>query len=255
MGRSGFSPAEANQIRQLLREKGIADRDRQKALRGQLRRAYGFYISDFASEPGGFTASDFDLLVSRGAIHVTGAEPRSAIEEAASSPTSKGEGESAVVLPDVIAPGLRVIFCGTAAGNMSARQRAYYAGAGNRFWSVLALVGFTPYELKPAEFTELPRFGIGLTDLAKFTSGTDREVNSAAFDIQGFSTKIQDVSPRAVAFNGKRAAKAFLGRDVSYGRQPVSVGDVPIFVLPSTSAAARGFWDESYWRELALVVK
>ena len=41
------------------------------------------------------------------------------------------------VLPDVLEPGLTVVFCGTAVGATSAQVRAYYAGRGNRFWEVL----------------------------------------------------------------------------------------------------------------------
>ena len=43
----------------------------------------------------------------------------------------------AEVLPDILQPGLRVVFCGTAAGRASAKARAYYAGPGNSFWKTL----------------------------------------------------------------------------------------------------------------------
>lgn len=51
---------------------------------------------------------------------------------------------STEVLPDVIDHDLSVVFCGTAAGNESARRRAYYAGPGNAFWPTLFKVGLTP---------------------------------------------------------------------------------------------------------------
>jgi TDG/mug DNA glycosylase family protein len=70
------------------------------------------------------------------------------------------------VLPDLIRPGLKVILCGTAVGNVSAQRGAYYAGPGNRFWQILADTGLTPRLLKPEEYRLLPSFGIGLTDLA-----------------------------------------------------------------------------------------
>nr|HQT26871.1 mismatch-specific DNA-glycosylase [Burkholderiales bacterium] len=56
------------------------------------------------------------------------------------------------VLPDVLAPDLAVVFCGSAVGAASARRRAYYAGPGNAFWPTLARVGFTPCQLTPDEY-------------------------------------------------------------------------------------------------------
>ena len=114
----------------------------------------------------------------------------------------------------------------------------------------MARTGLTPRQLAPDEYTKLLAYGIGLTDLAKHASGSDAEV-SWGFDTVGFEAKIAEAAPRALAFNGKRAAEAVLGRPVSYGRHAQTVGGVPAFVLPSTSGAARAFWDESYWHELA----
>lgn len=71
MGRSSFDTAEIEELRRLVREKQTADRSRQKALRARMR-AIGFYISDFAAEPGGFVVSDLDDLMSRGVITVSG---------------------------------------------------------------------------------------------------------------------------------------------------------------------------------------
>jgi len=80
-----------------------------------------------------------------------------------------------VILPDVLAPGLDIVFCGTAAGTQSARQQAYYAHPQNRFWRTLHEAGLTPRRLAAAEYALLPSFGLGLTDLAKFASGMDRQ--------------------------------------------------------------------------------
>jgi G:T/U-mismatch repair DNA glycosylase len=58
------------------------------------------------------------------------------------------------ILPDLLAPNLKIVFCGTAAGNKSAERKAYYAGAGNLFYHTLASSGFTPRILKPEDFPE-----------------------------------------------------------------------------------------------------
>jgi TDG/mug DNA glycosylase family protein len=54
-----------------------------------------------------------------------------------------------------------------------------------------------------------------------------------------------------VAFNGKKAGRVVLGRPVAYGAQPEQLAGANVCVLPSTSGAARGFWDEKQWVELA----
>ena len=157
----------------------------------------------------------------------------------------------APILPDVLLPGLRVVFCGTAPGAASARAGAYYAGPGNRFWTTLHEVGLTPVLLRPAEFARLPEFGIGLTDASKTASGSDREVGTRGFDPHRLATAIALAAPAHLAFNGKNAARAALGRAVEYGPQPERIGGARTWVLPSTSGAARRFWDIEPWEELA----
>ena len=155
------------------------------------------------------------------------------------------------VLPDVLAAGLHVVVCGTAAGSESARAGAYYAGPGNRFWPILARIELTPFQLAPSSYPTLPEYGIGLTDLAKQQSGEDAILRASDFDTLDLLTKIESFRPRAVAFNGKKAAQIALGRPVAYGRQPETFGGAAVFVLPSTSGAARRYWDETHWQDVA----
>ncbi len=155
------------------------------------------------------------------------------------------------VLPDMLRPGLRVVFCGTAAGTASARAGAYYAGPGNAFWATLHSTGLTPMRLSPTEFERLPGFGIGLTDICKVLHGSDREVGTGEFDVAGLEARIAEVEPVNLAFNGKNAACGALGRSVDYGLQPERIGGAAVWVLPSTSGAARRYWRVEPWWELA----
>jgi double-stranded uracil-DNA glycosylase len=157
-----------------------------------------------------------------------------------------------MVLRDVLGPGMRVVFCGTAPSAASARAGAYYAGPGNSFWQALHLTGLTPVELVPAEFERLPEYGIGLTDICKVSSGSDEEVGTVEFDVSRLQEKIAAAEPGHLAFNGKNAARGALERDVAYGSQDEQVGGAPVWVLPSTSGRARRFWKIEPWRELAL---
>jgi len=157
------------------------------------------------------------------------------------------------ILPDLLEPDLKVVFCGTAAGDKSAQVGAYYAGPGNAFWIILRQIGLTPYQLEPQAFRSLVQYGIGLTDLAQHTSGVDYKLNKTDFDIMGFRDKITYFKPKFLTFNGKRAAQEFYGQrlNVNYGLQPDKLIQSAVFVLPSTSGAAQSFWDETYWFTLA----
>jgi TDG/mug DNA glycosylase family protein len=156
------------------------------------------------------------------------------------------------ILPDLLAPGLRVVFCGTAAGDESARIGAPYAGPGNRFWWVLHEVGLTPRTLRPIEFRALLDLGIGLTDVAKHAVGRDSALMPSDFDGAAVIEKVERFKPGALAFVGKCAAREVLGRKPGrYGEQDVTVGVSRVWILPSTSGAARGSWDIGPWQDLA----
>lgn len=160
------------------------------------------------------------------------------------------------VLPDVLQPGLVLVFCGTAAGKRSAAEGAYYAHPGNLFWRALFEAGLTPRLYAPAEFPLLPQLGIGLTDLAKRHSGNDDELPRDAFDVAELVGKITIYAPRLLAFTSKNAARAALGRRVTgYGLQPERIGDTALFVLPSPSGQARGHWDLGPWQALSARVR
>jgi TDG/mug DNA glycosylase family protein len=155
------------------------------------------------------------------------------------------------LVPDVLAPGLRLVFCGTAPSKASAAARAYYAKPGNQFWPALHACGFTPRRFHPSEYAQLLRLGIGLTDLCKKHSGNDDELPDGALDREALGAKIERFRPAVVAFTSKNAGRAFLGREVAYGWQAERAGHTRLYVLPSPSGQARRFWDERPWRELA----
>lgn len=159
-----------------------------------------------------------------------------------------------MILPDVMKRDLKVVFCGTAAGTKSALLGAYYAGPGNTFWATLDEIGLTPSQLRPDQYANLLDYGIGLTDLSKLAHGSDREVGTGGFDVDGLTAKLERFAPGCVAFNGKNAANGVLRRPVDYGEQPECLGPARVFVLPSTSGAARKSWDVRYWHELAKLV-
>ena len=154
------------------------------------------------------------------------------------------------VLPDVLDYNLRVVFCGSAPSPQSAIESAYYAGQGNYFWNALLESSIIPKKLAPEEFLSVTNYGVGLTDLARYISGVDVDIPRNYYDAAGLRNKIMTYGPKWLAFNGKRPAAEFFKRKVDYGLQKETLMKTRLYVLPSTSGAARRFWDKSYWDDL-----
>jgi TDG/mug DNA glycosylase family protein len=155
-----------------------------------------------------------------------------------------------MVLPDLLAPALEVVFCGTAVGAASEREGAYYAGPGNSFWPALHAAGFTSIQFQPSEYKQLLKLRMGLTDLVKHVSGNDDALSKGHFDRERLKVSIQTFRPKILAFTGKRAAQEFVGRRVEYGCLE-TVEATMLFVLPSPSGAARKYWSIEPWNELS----
>ncbi len=159
-------------------------------------------------------------------------------------------------LPDILEPELGVVFCGTAAGRASAARGHYYAGPGNKFWPTLARTGITPRLLRPSDDVEALRYGIGFTDLVKDLAGMDRDLPAASLGAAA-RKRLWDVigacRPARIAFNGKKSASVALDckRPVcglQEARHPLGP---EVWILPSSSGAASGFWDLEPWQALA----
>lgn len=158
------------------------------------------------------------------------------------------------ILPDVLATGLRVIFCGSAVGKKSAELGLPYAGPGNKFWPTLHSAGLLPEPLGPPDYLRLPEFGFGLTDINKTEFGADSVLSKEADNPAALREKIEKYQPRILAFTAKRPAQSFLGRQVEYGVQEDQIDDTRLYVLTSPSGLAIRYWDEKWWRRLAEAV-
>jgi len=159
-----------------------------------------------------------------------------------------------VKLEDVLTTGLDLVICGTAASSVSAQRGQYYAGPGNRFWTILWETGLTDRLLEPPQYGSLLDYGIGLTDVVKDQEGMDSDIHFGGFGAL-LRQRLEAYSPRYLCFNGKRAALEALGRKrIHYGLQADSFGPTHLFVAPSTSSAAKRWWDGDVWIELAALV-
>ena len=142
-------------------------------------------------------------------------------------------------VPDVLAPGLRIVFCGINPGFVSAAAGAHFANPRNDFWRLLADAGFTPRVLRPDEQFEAPRFGIGLTNAAYRTTRGSGDLRRG--DFAGAAERLEalaaELEPDWIAFVGKEAYRGTFAERPGLGVQDRRLGGTRLFVLPSTSPA------------------
>jgi len=147
-------------------------------------------------------------------------------------------------LPDILAPNLRVVFCGINPGLRSAALGHHFAGRGNRFWKTIHLAGFTPEEIAPENGKSILTHRCGLTTAVERPTSRADELSRDEFEraALGLSAKIERYSPSYVAFLGKPAFSAIFDRKiVSWGKQDVLLGGSKTWVLPNPSGLNRSF--------------
>ena len=158
------------------------------------------------------------------------------------------------VLQDLLQDSLDVVLCGSAVGTASALAGAYYAHKQNKFWNILCETGLTPVLLQPQQYRELLRYRIGLTDFVKTHSGMDHEIplSKLAEDARArLRASMVKYRPKFLAFTSKNAGQQFLGGKRDYGEQVERIAETRIWILPSTSGAARGSWRPEIWHAFA----
>lgn len=119
------------------------------------------------------------------------------------------------IVPDVVASGLSVLFCGINPGLMTAATGHHFARPGNRFWPVLHLSGFTPRQLAPAEQEELLSYGLGITNVAARATARADELSAQEYRDGGrlLTAKVERLRPRWLAVVGVTAYRsAFANR-------------------------------------------
>jgi TDG/mug DNA glycosylase family protein len=139
---------------------------------------------------------------------------------------------------DVIAPNLRVLFCGINPGLYSGATGHHFARPGNRFWPTLHQAGFTPRLLHPSEERELLEYGYGITNLVARATATADELSSEEL-VAGqrrLKAKVRRYQPQVVAVLGIGAYRTAFGRKAAIlGEQSVELVGTAIWVLPNPS--------------------
>jgi len=145
----------------------------------------------------------------------------------------------ASALPDVLAAGLRAIFCGINPGRVSAAAGAHFANPRNDFWRLLHDAGLTQRLVAPEEQFSLLELGLGVTNAARRTTPGSGDLRRADFADAARRLEViaLELRPRAIAFVGKEAYRGTFGERPGLGLQARSLGETALFVLPSTSPA------------------
>ncbi len=158
----------------------------------------------------------------------------------ASHKPSRAELDAAAgkTIPDVIAPGLKVLFCGINPGLYSGYTGHHFARPGNRFWPTLHAAGFTPRLLRPEEERDLLPLGFGITNLvARATAGAaDLSRAELAAGSRILLEKVRKYAPSVVAVLGIGAYRdAFAQPQAELGEQPKGLAGARLWILPNPS--------------------
>lgn len=141
-------------------------------------------------------------------------------------------------VPDVIAPGLRVLFCGINPGLYSGAIGHHFARPGNRFWPALYHAGFTDRILKPWEEAELLERRYGITNLVARATATAAELLREEFlaGARRLERKVKRYEPGWVAVVGIGAYRMAFNRPRAViGPQPERLGPARLWLLPQPS--------------------
>jgi double-stranded uracil-DNA glycosylase len=159
---------------------------------------------------------------------VTGRRPAAADLAAAAGRT----------IPDVIAPGLRVLFSGINPGLYSAATGHHFARPGNRFWPALHRSGFTPRLFRPDEQDLLLGLGLGITNVAARATARAGELTGQELRDGGraLQEKAERLAPRWLAVVGVTAFRTAFGAPrAAVGPQELTAGETRLWVLPNPS--------------------
>jgi len=148
------------------------------------------------------------------------------------------EASAGKTVSDVIAPDLRVLFCGINPGLYSGYTGHHFARPGNRFWPTLYAAGFTDRLLLPAEERELLRWGLGITNLVERATAAADELTAEELAAGGqkLLAKIRAYRPKVVAILGISAYRTAFNRPrATLGRQLDPLASAVLWVLPNPS--------------------
>ncbi|MDO6388642.1 G/U mismatch-specific DNA glycosylase [Pontibacter sp. BT731] len=141
-------------------------------------------------------------------------------------------------LPDIIAPNLKVLFCGINPGLYTAVVGHHFARPGNRFWPTLHAAGFTPRIYLPSEESSLLDLGVGITNIVDRATANAAELSAMELKEGGskLEEKVMAYQPQVLALLGISAYRVAFGKATAgIGMQVQTIGNTRLWVLPNPS--------------------
>ena len=159
---------------------------------------------------------------------------------------TRGELESFrdATVPDLLGPGLKLLFVGINPGLWTAATQTHFAHPGNRFYPALLLGGVIEREIdrgtgmSGADRDHLIARGIGITNLVHRATAKASELTGAELRRGGEELRrtVRELHPRVVAVAGITAYRAASGsKHVEPGRQPDEFEGAELWVVPNPS--------------------
>jgi TDG/mug DNA glycosylase family protein len=155
-------------------------------------------------------------------------------------------------IPDVIAPGLRVLFSGINPGLYSAATGRHFARPGNRFWPALHQSGFTPRQFRPDEQEQLLGLRLGITNVVARATARADQLTAAELREGGrvLRAKVGQLRPLWVAIVGVTAYRTAFGHPgAKVGPAGEALGGTRLWVLPNPSGL------NAHWSAAALAAE
>jgi double-stranded uracil-DNA glycosylase len=144
----------------------------------------------------------------------------------------------------VVAADLAVLFVGINPGLYSGAVGHHFAGPGNRFWKALRGAGFTDRVLSPFEDGDLPRYGLGVTNLVARTTAAAEELSAQELraGARRLERLVRRYRPAVVAVLGVTAYRTAFGRPRAViGPQPEDLAGARLWVLPNPSGRTAAY--------------
>jgi TDG/mug DNA glycosylase family protein len=141
-------------------------------------------------------------------------------------------------VPDIIAPRLRILFCGINPGLYTAAVGHHFARPGNRFWPALFAAGFTDRLVSPFDEHELLSSGYGITNVVRHATATADQLTREELRAGGkqLTAKVRRYQPAFLAVLGLGAYRtAWEQPQAVIGRQEKMIGETVVWVLPNPS--------------------
>jgi double-stranded uracil-DNA glycosylase len=156
---------------------------------------------------------------------------------ASPSPAQRADARNRII-PDVAAQDLEILFVGINPGLWSGATGCHFARPGNRFWKAIHAAGLTPELLSPDRQAELPRYGLGITNLVARTTASAAELTADELHAGArlLVAKAEDLRPRKLAFLGVSTYRIAFDRPrAEVGLQSETIAGAAVWVLPNPS--------------------